>query len=369
MQDVLPTAAVLELFHNAFLVHDDLEDGSLMRRGAPTLHRQYGVAIAVNVGDGMHALCLQPLLDNMRLLGLGKALRILELIARMARESVEGQAIEPDWVRQGWWTAGDRDYCRMSYKKTCWYTFIAPIQIGAVVTGASDAQLSVLRRFATYMGVAFQTPQAADQTDCILATHARVVFDEMLKVVEPYPVPSSRLLHGGNGNHTEVLDLAVALPDGEVVALARSAASAAELVTVAREAGIANVAAFQGDPGSLPGVFAGEFDAALLWFAYHHRPDPERVAAELLSTLRPGGYAFLVDPAHSGMTEPDWFAALADVGAHAFHGPDELEPLFYDARFSILHWRSCCPASAWSSPWRDAGTDVTATRPPMPLAP
>jgi geranylgeranyl diphosphate synthase, type II len=156
IQDVLPTAAVIELFHNAFLVHDDLEDGSLMRRGAPTLHRQYGVPIAVNVGDGMHALCLQPLLDNMQLLGLGNALRILELVARMARESVEGQAIELDWVRQGCWTASDHDYCRMTYKKTCWYTFITPIQIGAVVSGASAAQLGVLRRFATFMGVAFQ---------------------------------------------------------------------------------------------------------------------------------------------------------------------------------------------------------------------
>jgi geranylgeranyl diphosphate synthase type II len=156
MQDVLPTAAVLELYHNAFLVHDDLEDGSLMRRGAPTLHRRYGVPIAVNVGDGMNALCLQPLLDNMRLLGLGKALRILEIVAHMARESVEGQAVELDWTHQGRWTAGDRDYCRMTYKKTCWYTFIAPMQIGAVVTGASDAQLGVLRRFAMYMGVAFQ---------------------------------------------------------------------------------------------------------------------------------------------------------------------------------------------------------------------
>jgi geranylgeranyl diphosphate synthase, type II len=156
IQDVLPTAAVVELYHNAFLVHDDLEDGSLMRRGAPTLHLRYGVPIAVNVGDGMNALCLQPLLDNMRLLGLGRALRILELVARMARESVEGQAIELDWVRQGRWTAGDRDYCRMTYKKTCWYTFIAPIQIGAVVSGASDVQLGVLSRFARYMGVAFQ---------------------------------------------------------------------------------------------------------------------------------------------------------------------------------------------------------------------
>src|SRR5690348_11362115 len=119
LQDVLPTATVLELYHNAFLIHDDIEDGSLMRRGYPTLHHAYGVAIAINVGDGLNALCLGPLLDNMRLLGLGKALRILEIIASMARESVEGQAIELDWVRHARWQLGDRDYVRMTYKKTC----------------------------------------------------------------------------------------------------------------------------------------------------------------------------------------------------------------------------------------------------------
>ncbi len=77
LQDALRTAAVLELYHNAFLIHDDVEDGSLMRRGYATLHEDYGIPIAVNVGDGMFALCLQPLLDNMQLLGLGRALKIM----------------------------------------------------------------------------------------------------------------------------------------------------------------------------------------------------------------------------------------------------------------------------------------------------
>lgn len=154
--DVLRSAAVLELFHNAFLVHDDIEDGSLMRRGFPTLHRDYGVPIAVNVGDGIFALCLQPLLDNMRLIGMGKALRILQIITRMASESVEGQAIELDWVRRGAWMLRDRDYCLLSYKKTGWYSFIAPMQIGAVVAGATPAQLALLRKYAAYVGVAFQ---------------------------------------------------------------------------------------------------------------------------------------------------------------------------------------------------------------------
>ena len=156
LEDVLRTAAVLELYHNAFLLHDDVEDGSLFRRGYPTLHREYGVPIAVNVGDAMNALCLQPLLDNMHILGLGKALRIVQVIARMARESVEGQAIELDWVRRNRWNLRDRDYALMTYKKTCWYTFIAPMQIGAMIAGAQPAQLALLRQYGGYVGVAFQ---------------------------------------------------------------------------------------------------------------------------------------------------------------------------------------------------------------------
>jgi len=92
LESVLKTAAVLELYHNAFLIHDDVEDGSDMRRNAPTLHKVYGVPIAVNIGDAMLAAALEPLLQNMAVLGLGKALRILQTVATMARESAEGQA-------------------------------------------------------------------------------------------------------------------------------------------------------------------------------------------------------------------------------------------------------------------------------------
>lgn len=69
---VLRSAAVLELYHNAFLVHDDVEDGSELRRGASTLHHAHGVPIAVNVGDAMFALSLRPLLENIEIIGLGR---------------------------------------------------------------------------------------------------------------------------------------------------------------------------------------------------------------------------------------------------------------------------------------------------------
>jgi geranylgeranyl diphosphate synthase type II len=104
----------------------------------------------------MLALALEPLLDNARLLGLGRALRVLEAVARMARETVEGQALELDWARRGHRALGDRDYLNMVHKKTGWYTFITPVLVGATVAGADARALTRLKRFATLLGVAFQ---------------------------------------------------------------------------------------------------------------------------------------------------------------------------------------------------------------------
>lgn len=157
LESILPTAAALELYHNAFLLHDDVEDGSEKRRREWTLHRLHGPAIAINVGDAMLALAMRPLLDNTRLLGLGRALRILDIVVRMARESAEGQMIELGWIRSGRWTISDRAYRRMVYKKTAWYSFIAPVLVGALAAGADAASIPErLVRFATLLGIAFQ---------------------------------------------------------------------------------------------------------------------------------------------------------------------------------------------------------------------
>ena len=161
-EDALTSAAALELFHNAFLVHDDVEDASRFRRGRVTLFEDHGVPIAVNVGDATNVLALGLLLRNTDLLGVRKALLVLREIERMARESVEGQAIELDWIRQEVFDLEDRDYVRMAYKKTCWYTVIAPLRIG-VICGTPpgpdaplDAELAPLIELGHLTGIAFQ---------------------------------------------------------------------------------------------------------------------------------------------------------------------------------------------------------------------
>jgi geranylgeranyl diphosphate synthase type II len=156
LEAVSNSATVIELFHNAFLIHDDIEDGSEKRRSGPTLHRAHGLPVAINVGDAMFALTLEPLLENTRRLDLGRALRILKVIARMVRESAEGQALELAWVRDACWALADRDYLRMVHKKTSHYTFITPVVVGAIVAGETGEALGRLRFFATALGAAFQ---------------------------------------------------------------------------------------------------------------------------------------------------------------------------------------------------------------------
>jgi geranylgeranyl diphosphate synthase type II len=156
LSSVLPTAAVLELYHNAFLVHDDVEDRSFKRRHEPTLNRLHGMPVAVNVGDGMLALAIRPLLDNIGVVGLGKALKILRVVARMARETAEGQMLELGWIKSGRWLHADADYIRLVHKKTAWYSFVAPMMVGAIAAGLPDDQASSFGRAGIPLGIAFQ---------------------------------------------------------------------------------------------------------------------------------------------------------------------------------------------------------------------
>lgn len=156
------SAAALELYHNAFLVHDDVEDASDYRRGRVTMLREHGAAVAVNVGDATNVLAMQLLLENMHRIGVHKSLLVLEEIERMARESVEGQAIELDWIANHRFDLDDADYVRMAHKKTCWYTVIAPLRIGVIcghppgVGFPRSSELQPLVEVGHLAGIAFQ---------------------------------------------------------------------------------------------------------------------------------------------------------------------------------------------------------------------
>ncbi len=153
---VLPSVVSLELLHNAFLIHDDVEDGSRSRRGAPTIHEEHGMPIAVNVGDGLAALALQPLAENIGLLGTSMHNRVMAEYGLLLRSTIEGQAMELGWRRDRAFDLTSEDYLEMVTLKTCAYTTIYPLRVGALIGSWGRADLEALTRFGLYLGAAFQ---------------------------------------------------------------------------------------------------------------------------------------------------------------------------------------------------------------------
>jgi geranylgeranyl diphosphate synthase type II len=152
----LLTAACIELFQNWILIHDDIEDGSELRRGRPALHRQYGEPLALNAGDALHAHMWGALALNRESLGPEMTVRIMEEFSRMVNETTEGQHMELDWVEHKRWDLKESDYYEMCTRKTSWYTTAGPCRLGAMVAGASEHILGKLKDFGLKLGVAFQ---------------------------------------------------------------------------------------------------------------------------------------------------------------------------------------------------------------------
>ena len=98
------------------------------------------------MGDATNVMAVQLLLDNTRHIGVHKALLVFSEVERMARESVEGQAIELAWIAEQEFDLTDRDYVRMAHKKTCWYTVIAPLRIGVLCGAPPGANFPGRRR-------------------------------------------------------------------------------------------------------------------------------------------------------------------------------------------------------------------------------
>jgi geranylgeranyl diphosphate synthase type II len=119
------------------------------------MHTQYGVPLAVNTGDAMNALSLRVLKDNLPVLGPTKTWQVLQEFDHMLVETLEGQAMELGWIRDNDCLVTADDYLLMTLKKTCWYSFIHPCRIGALIAG-NDGDLDVFNRFGFFMGAAFQ---------------------------------------------------------------------------------------------------------------------------------------------------------------------------------------------------------------------
>ncbi|MEM4417234.1 MAG: polyprenyl synthetase family protein [Nitrososphaerota archaeon] len=151
-KDILEFAAIPEIIHNATLIVDDVEDGSLMRRGAPCIHRIYGVDIAVNAGNALYYIPVHVLLRKLDPQTAAK-LSILD-VEHMVRLSL-GQTMEIVWHRGLVDDVSVEQYLQMCALKTGSMSRLA-VELACIAAGCGDEVRRELGEFGESIGVAFQ---------------------------------------------------------------------------------------------------------------------------------------------------------------------------------------------------------------------
>ena len=153
--EVRRTALSIETFHKASLVHDDIEDDDLYRYGSETLHRQYGTATAINVGDYLIGLGYRLVSRDAERLGHQVAAEITEVLSDAHMRLSEGQGAELMWRDQRQRKLQPLDALKIYALKTA-PAFEAALLAGLRLAGPLDAYRKPIRQFARHLGVAFQ---------------------------------------------------------------------------------------------------------------------------------------------------------------------------------------------------------------------
>ncbi|MBI2194379.1 MAG: polyprenyl synthetase family protein [Planctomycetes bacterium] len=148
-------AAAVEVFHKASLVHDDIEDGDDYRYGGETLHRRYGVPVALNVGDYLVGLGYRLAGQDAAAVGGDSAASILHRLAEAQVRLSEGQGAELLWRRAGLEAFTPLDALKIYALKTA-PAFEAAFFAGLRLAGPIDGRLEVVTEFSKNLGVAFQ---------------------------------------------------------------------------------------------------------------------------------------------------------------------------------------------------------------------
>lgn len=152
LKDAMPSACAVEMIHNFTLVHDDIMDNDEMRHGVPTVHKKFGIPIAILAGDVLFSKAYQ-ILSNSNLPS--KATN--ELVSRLAKACVdvcEGQLLDIK-MAESKKIPSQANYIKMIEKKTS-SLFDVSCSMGAICAKAKQRDITKLSAFGRNLGIAFQ---------------------------------------------------------------------------------------------------------------------------------------------------------------------------------------------------------------------
>ena len=152
----LPFAAALECIHTYSLIHDDLPamDDDDLRRGRPSCHKQFDEATALLAGDGLLTDAF-ALMAEAPGLPAERAIKAMGLVARAAGTPgmVGGQYLDMQYTAKG---AVPLEKLAAMHAMKTGALLRVPCELGAVLAGAGEAELTRMRRFGAALGAAFQ---------------------------------------------------------------------------------------------------------------------------------------------------------------------------------------------------------------------
>ena len=152
-ENTLSAAAAVELMHNFSLIHDDIEDGSELRRGRPTVWVKWGTAQAINAGDAMLGLAQLAVLRDAENMPAKDGISLFRRFNRTLLELTGGQHL--DLVYEGASELNVHQYDRMVAGKTG-ALLAACFEMGAVAGGAEASQVEQMFSVGRAVGRAFQ---------------------------------------------------------------------------------------------------------------------------------------------------------------------------------------------------------------------
>ncbi len=148
-------AMSIETFHKASLVHDDIEDDDPFRYGEPTLHRRFGVPVAINVGDYLIGLGYRLVSRESAALGAATVCDILDRLADAHMKLSEGQGAELLWRDSRDKQLAPADALQIYALKSA-PAFEAALLTGLRLAGPAERYLQAIVAYSRALGVAFQ---------------------------------------------------------------------------------------------------------------------------------------------------------------------------------------------------------------------
>lgn len=149
--DAMPGAVAVELVHNFSLVHDEVQDHDAERHHRPTLWAMFGEAQAINAGDFLYTRAIQALSDGPG--DVARRMAALQVLNRAIAAMIGGQWNDLAFEQRP--DVAASEYLAMVAGKTG-ALLGAPLEMGALLAGATAEQASILGRWGRQVGLAFQ---------------------------------------------------------------------------------------------------------------------------------------------------------------------------------------------------------------------